>query len=723
MSTTNGSFEVPLEKLRWRCPEESLEFDTPHDATSGLTIIGQERAVQALKLGLQLQAPGYNIYVAGPSGTGKTTITRSLLNELKSQGATPPDICYVHNFQRPHEPNVVYLPAGRGAALAQDLDELAASLQKAFAANAYPNGAAKSTADKRSSPRPNPEALKTLAQNRISELKKQYADARLASHLDRVQAFLLAHLTRLQDSGPLFESPDFLECKINVVVDNSHVQGAPVIVETSPTYNNLFGNLAGRRQNRDGLWRTDLTQIKAGALARANGGYLLFNLSDALGEPGVWRMLKRTLRHHRLEIQAYDPLEPNNVSALNPEPIALAVKVVVIADHDDYYHLYRHDGDFREIFKVRADFDSNMANDTNAHRRYAEFIKKICAEENLLPGDRSAVAGVIEYGVGLAGLQSKISLRFGYIVDLLREANFWARQEGGTMIHRLHIQRALDEKNFRQRLWEDRTFERISAGRQMLDVESKKIGQANALMYVGYLDHSYGYPARLTAAVGMGSAGIINIEREADLSGKTHNKGVAIIGGYLRGKYAHDKPLSMSASIAFEQSLATIDGDSATAAEVCAILSALAGAPLRQDLAVTGSMNQKGEIQGIGGVNEKIEGFFRACQVKGLTGNQGVIMPQLNIEDLMLRQEVIEAIAAGKFHVYAISHIDAGLERLTGMPAGEKDAEGKYPEGTIHHKVDQRLRELNKEKKDKLGEEKKEEKPETEKKESAKPVQ
>jgi lon-related putative ATP-dependent protease len=539
-----------------------------------------------------------------------------------------------------------------------------------------------------------------------------------------VQAFLLGNWARWQEREiwPPANSPNFLECKINVLVDNSHMQGAPVIVETSPTYNNLFGSI-GRMQNRAGWWQTDFTQIRAGALARANGGYLLINLSDALSEPGVWRMLKRTLRNRCLEIQAYDPFEPKNTAALRPAPIALDVKVVMIADHDEYYYLYRHDGDFREIFKVRADFDSNMPNEAQAHRQYAEFIKKICLDENLPPCDRSAVAAIIEHGVWLTGLQNKISLRFGLIVDLLREANFWARQEDGTMIQRSHIQRALEEKDFRQRLWEDRTFERIAAGRQILEFAGKKIGQINALMMVGYFDHSYGYPARLTAAVGMGSTGIVNIEREADLSGKTHNKGVAIIGGYLRSKYAHDKLLSMSASIAFEQSLTTIDGDSATAAEVCAILSAISGAALRQDLAVTGSMSQKGEMQGIGGVNEKIEGYFRACEVKGLTGSQGVIIPQLNIEDLMLRQEVIDAVAAGKFHVYAMSNIDQALELLTGMPAGEKDAEGKYPEGTLHYKVDQRLRELNKEKKEnKSAEEKKDEKSETEKKTSAKPA-
>ncbi len=712
MANTNDIFEVPLEKLRWRCPPESLEFAAADEITG---IIGQERAQRALRFGLQLKAPGYNVYVTGPSGTGKNTLVRSLLSELKGQGPAPPDICYVHNFQRPDEPSVVYLPAGRGAALAQAMDELTALLQKTFATA---NGAANAAAKPQRASRQNLESIKTLAQNRLAELKNQFADAGLAAYFDHAQAFILAQAARWPEATA---APSLAECKINVLVDNSQTQGAPVIIETAPTYTNLFGAI-GRAQHRDGWWQTDFTRIKAGALARANRGYLVFNLTNAVSEPGVWRMLKRTLRHRRLEIQAHDPLAPNNVSLLRPEPIALDVKVVVITDFDDYYSLYRHDGDFRAIFKVRADFDISMANDTGAHRHYAAFIKKICAEENLLPFDRSAVAAVIEHGVWLAGLQSKISARFGHIADLLREANFAAAENGGSTVRGGDVLRAIEEKNYRNRLGEERWFERIRAGRLMIDVDGKKTGQANALLVLSYPDYSFGYPSRVTAAVGMGNAGIINIEREADLSGKTHNKGVAIVAGYLRGKYAHDKPLSMSASIAFEQSGISVDGDSASVAEVCAILSALSGLPLRQDLAMTGSMNQKGDIQGIGGVNEKIEGFFNACRDLGLTGTQGVIIPQRNVDDLMLRQDVIDAVAAGKFHLYAVKTIDECLELLTGVPAGEQDAEGKYPEGTLHFKADQRLRELNKEKKDnKTPDEKKDEKSDTDKKESAKP--
>lgn len=722
MALTNDSFEVPLEKLRWRCPAEALAFATTDEINANATIIGQERAVRALKLGLQLKAPGYNVYVAGPAGTGKTSITKRLLDELQGQAPTPPDLCYVYNFDHPEAPQLLQLPAGQGAALAQEMDGLIERLRHA---GATPNGTAKTaTETKRAAHKANADSIKTQLQNRLAEIKTKYHHPAVAAYLERVQAFLLANWARWQEreTWPTLEPPAGVECKVNVVVDNASLQGAPVIIETAPTYNNLFGNI-GRVQSRDGVWHSDFMQIKAGALARANGGYLLFNLSDALSEAGVWRMLKRTLSHRRLEIQLYNPFDPNSMVGLRPEPIALNVKLVVIADLDDYYHLYRHDSEFREIFKVRADFDSTMPNETSAHQQYAGFIKTMANVENLLPFDRSAVAAVIEQAVWLTGMQSKISTRFGLIADLLREANVIAVANGSAMVGAGAVQRAIEEKMHRHRLPEERLFERIRSGRLMIVADGQKVGQINALMVANYLDYAFGYPSRLTAAVGMGNAGVVNIEREADLSGKTHNKGVAIVTGYLRGKYAHDKPLSMSASIAFEQSSTSVDGDSASVAEVCAILSALAGLPLRQDLAVTGSLNQKGEIQGIGGVNEKIEGFFRACQTKGLTGTQGVIIPQHNLEDLMLRQEVIETVTNGKFHIYAVSQIDECLELLTGTPAGEKDAEGKFPEGTVHYKVDQRLRELNKEKKDnKPPEEKKEEKPDTEKKELAKPV-
>ncbi|MGH7454014.1 MAG: Lon protease family protein, partial [bacterium] len=567
-------------------------------------------------------------------------IVKSFLAKLKDQGSIPPDLLYVHNFEHPDEPKLIHLPAGQGQVFAKEMDVFIAELQNILATNLALSKAHNES--KRATRKSSHESAATWTENRISELKNKYPDHHLASHFDRVQAFLLATLEQLQGrepTMPLRNEPSFSECRANVLVDNSHLPGAPVIFEAAPNYNNLFGCI-GRVQDRDGWWRTDFTQIKAGALARANGGYLLFNLLDAVSEPGVWRTLKKALRDRRLEIHAHEAVTAASAAPLRPEAIHLNVKVVVLADLDEYYHLYRHDDDFSEIFKVRADFDTSIPNEASAHRQYAGFIKKICQEEQLLPFERSAVAAVIEHGVWLTGLQIKISTRFGEITDLLREADFWARDEKNPAVAARHVRRALDEKNYRLRQSEERLFERIRAGRLMIDVEGQKVGQVNALMILNYLDYVFGYPSRITAAVGMGSSGIINIEREADLSGKTHNKGVAIISGYMRNKYAHDKPLSMSASIAFEQSTLSVDGDSASVAEVCAILSVLSGLPVRQDLAVTGSMNQKGESLGNGAVNEKIEGFFNACQVKGLTGTQGVVIPRLNLDDLMLPETV-----------------------------------------------------------------------------------
>ena len=723
MANTNDSFVVPLDKLRWRCPPESLAFEIIGANHEQFTIIGQERAVQAITLGLQVRAPGYNIYVGGPPGTGKATITHWLLNAHQGKGPTPPDLCYVHNFQRPEEPALLVLPAGQGAPLALAMEDLIARVQKIGAPNL--NGAAKSLPDsKKAAHRQNFEALKTFAQNRLAELQKKFASTRAGTYLEHVQNSLLDTLTRWQEreSWPQFEAPTFAEYKVNVLVDNSAASGAPVIVEKAPTFNNLFGTI-GRRQDRSGNWHSDFTQIKAGALARANGGYLLINLSDAIGEPGVWRMLKRTLRHNTLEIQAHDPLAPN-LTMLRPEPIPLTLKVAAIADFDEYYYLNRHDSYFREIFKVRADFDLSLNNEANAHRQYVGLVKRICAEERLLPFTNGALAAIIEHGVWLAGTQNKITARFGAIADLLREAHAFAEANGQAEIGAAEVQKAIAKRFYLQRLAEERVWERIRQDRLLIDVEGRKIGQVNALGTQNSLDYTYGFPSRVTAIVGMGNAGLINIERDADLSGKVHNKSVAIIAGYLRGKYAHDKPLAMSVSLAFEQSYTNIEGDSASMAEVCAILSALAGLPLRQDLAVTGSMNQKGEAQGIGAVNEKIEGFFNVCQMKGLTGTQGVIIPRQNVQDLMLRQEVIDAVAAEKFHLHAVATVDVALELLTGVAAGEKDADGKLPEGTVHFKVDLRLRELNKEKKDsKTPDEKKDEKMEADKKVAVKPAQ
>jgi ATP-dependent Lon protease len=379
---------------------------------------------------------------------------------------------------------------------------------------------------------------------------------------------------------------------------------------------------------------------------------------------------------------------------MKPEAIDVDVKVVIIGETEWYYRLYDADDDFKKIFKVRADFDTVMPRDEAALVRYAEFIKKICSEENLLPFDRSGVAAVIEHGVRLAGRQSKISTRFSDVADLVREAHFWAHEKERTAVSEAEVDQAIAERIERSRLQEEKIQEMIDNRTLLVETEGAKVGQVNGLSINDLGDYSFGKPSKITSEVGMGRAGIINIEREAGMSGKTHNKGVAIISGYLRGKYAQDKPLSMSASVAFEQSYAGVDGDSASSTEIYAILSALSGLPLRQDIAVTGSVNQKGEIQPIGGVNQKIEGFFDVCKARRLTGHQGVMIPAQNVEDLMLRKDVVEAVRQRRFHIFPIQTIDEGIELLTGTPAGRKNADGKYPEDSVHFLADIRMREL-----------------------------
>jgi len=484
-------------------------------------------------------------------------------------------------------------------------------------------------------------------------------------------------------------APKFIEYKVNVVVDNSQAKSAPVIHETDPTYKNLFGTIE-REIDRSGLWRTDFTKIRVGSIARANGGYIYFSALDALIEPGVWAFLKRTLKNMQLNLQPYDPFSflP---TALKPEQLPLDVKVVMIGDSYLYHLLYNLEEDFKKIFKIKADFDTEMPRETAHINDYICFMKKVVEEEKLLDIDKTAVAAIVEHGIRLAGRQKKLSTRFADITDLLRESSHWAKEAGKNVVQREDVDRAIYERINRVNLIEDKIQEMIDDGMIMIDTQGAVVGQINGLTVYDMGDHTFGKPARLTAKTALGRAGVINIEREAKLSGKIFDKGVLIIEGYFRGKYAQDKPLSMSASIAFEQSYSGVDGDSASTTEIYAIVSSLTELPIRQDLAVTGSVNQKGEVQPIGGVNYKIEGFFDACKAKGLTGTQGVLIPETNAPDLMLRNDVIQAVSDGKFHIYPVKNIDEGITILTGIEAGVKE-NGKYPEGTVNYLVDKKLK-------------------------------
>lgn len=485
----------------------------------------------------------------------------------------------------------------------------------------------------------------------------------------------------------------FQPYRVNLLVDNSQQDGPPIVIEEYPTYRNIFGSIE-RVVDRGGVWRTDYSKIKAGSLLRANGGFLVLNLKDAAVEPGVWQALKRALKSKKLEIQTFDPMYFFTTTGLKPEPIELKAKIVLIGDAYLYHLLQAHDEDTRKIFKVRADFDTQMDRNGQSIEKFAEFIKMVTDEERIKPLDRTAVAAMLEQAVRMTGRQEKISTAFPAIADVVREAEYWADQDGAATIAEAHVDKAIESRIYRSNLLEERIQEMIDRGTLMIDVAGEVVGQVNGLAVYSLGDLMFGKPSRITVSTAMGRAGVINIERQADLSGSTHNKGVLILGGYMRKKFAQDKPLTMSASIAFEQSYSGVDGDSASSTEIYALLSSLSGVPIRQGIAVTGSVNQNGQVQAIGGVNHKIEGFFDCCRQAGLTGDQGVMIPESNVKDLMLRKDVVAAIEAGRFNVYAVRDIDQGIEILTGMPAGEKGDSGGYPENTVNGLVDRKLRRL-----------------------------
>ncbi|MBW1723073.1 MAG: AAA family ATPase [Deltaproteobacteria bacterium] len=536
----------------------------------------------------------------------------------------------------------------------------------------------------------------------VTPLKKRYRNKVIDRYFDDMIEDMTEHLEIFSAQGVqavtgvpflLPEGDRFQPYRVNLLVDNAESEGPPVIVESFPTYRNLFGSIE-RVVDRSGVWRTDFSKIKAGSLVKANGGYLVLNLMDAIVEPGVWQALKRSLKSKKMEIQTYDPFYFFTTTGLKPEPIELNVKVVVISDLYLYHLLLAYDEDVKKIFKVRADFDISMDKNDQSIRQFAEFVKRKTDEDKLRPFDRSAVAALVEEAVRMAGRQEKISTSFPTITDLIREADYFAGEEGHKIVLEKHVDQAIRARIYRSNMIEEHIQEMIDRGTLMIDVDGEAVGQVNGLAVYNLGDYMFGKPSRITASTSMGRAGIINIEREADLSGNTHNKGILILGGYLRKKYAQDKPLTMSASIAFEQSYSGVDGDSASSTEIYALLSSLSEVPIRQYIAVTGSVNQKGEIQAIGGVNPKIEGFFDCCRHVGLTGKQGVMIPQSNLKDLMLRKDVVEAVKKGQFHIYAVRTIDEGIEVLTGVKAGEKRADGTYPKGTINALVDEKLRSL-----------------------------
>ncbi|HID52953.1 MAG TPA: ATP-dependent protease, partial [Anaerolineae bacterium] len=535
-------------------------------------------------------------------------------------------------------------------------------------------------------------AAETAVQRYFKDiLKKCKGNGEICLYLNEMQADILDQIQDFTSPVDSEEQIDLRRYEVNLLVDNSRTEGAPVILEANPTYHGLLGRL--EYEMNQGYLYTHFTNIKCGALHWANGGYLILNAHTLFKNPEAWEGLKRALKEGKIRVQTSTRMGQGEALAksLDPEPIPLNVKVIMLGSLDLYYNLYERDEEFRTLFKVRADFDSTMPRTPENEQEYAIFIASRCHEENLRHFEAEAVAKVIEHGSRMADHQDKLSARFGLVADLVREASFWAGENDHDLVTAADVQQALDERVYRANRAEELTYEYFLKETIFIATEGAVIGQVNGLSVMDTGDYTFGQPGRITARTFMGDDGIIHIEQETEMSGPIHDKGVLTLTGYMGGTYGQQQPLVFNASVTFEQTYGGVEGDSASSTELYALLSSLSRLPLKQGIAVTGSVNQRGEIQPIGGVNQKIEGFFHLCQERGLTGEQGVIIPAANAENLMLREEVMTAVTENRFHIWAIKHVDEGIEILTGVPAGQRREDGTYPENTVHHAVQTRL--------------------------------
>lgn len=740
-------------------------------------IIGQERALKALKLGLGMKAHGFNIYVSGASGTGKLSAVSNFVEKQAKNEPTPPDWCYVNNFKDSYRPERLSMPPGKAAGFKKDMKRLVNdiynALVKAFEGEDYADKkqkiinaledaqalifgkitehaekesfAVKQTKNSiitiplkdgkpltdeqlskmseaeiddinkrqnviqdeiaaglrevRKHEKESEEQLETLtkelAQNAIGllidELSEQYkAIPVVVNYLQLLKADIMDNLPEFMkapknNSSSPMDSHFHKRYEVNVLVDNENAKGAPVVTERNPTYNNLLGRMD--KESFMGTLITDFTMIRKGSLHSANGGYLIIRIEEILQNYFAWDCLKRSLKNKEIVIEeATDQLGYLTTRSLKPEPIPLDVKVILIGNAMFYQLLYEYDNDFRELFKVKADFDSLMPR-TNEHvQDYAAFIRYISRKENLLPPDDAALSKITEYGSRLVEHQDKISTQFGVLLDIVREASYYASLDSEKAILGKHVAKAIEEKFYRSNLIQDKINEMITTKQIFIDITGTKVGQINGLSVLSLGDIMFGIPARITCTTSLGRGGVIAIEREAELSGPIHTKGVLILTGYLAGKFMQDKPLSLSARLVFEQSYSEVEGDSASSTELYSMLSTLSNLPIKQGIAVTGSVNQKGEVQPIGGINEKIEGYFEICKTMGFNGEQGVMAPASNIKNMMLKDEVVQAVKDGKFKIWAVDTIDDGIEILTGVKAGSI-----WEEGTVFWYVNNTL--------------------------------
>mgnify|MGYP002623819420 CR=1 FL=1 len=785
------SRELTPDKLYRRCDPASLGFEHTDDLAPLDDIIGQERAVKALELGLGIRDHRYNVYVAGDPGTGKTSTVRAFLERVSGKEDTPPDLCYVRNFKDPYRPLPLHLPPGQGGKLAdgvrrlidalklsipaafeseeyrqrrQQVDEEAvANRAKIFEAleqeaakrgfalqrtpigiNAIPMHQGKplteeqfkqlDEAERQALERPqqenqalvqkaihevsaleearaqqirqlNQEVAAFLIRPAIAKLKGRYQEhADVFAHLEAVEGDLMKHVDQFfsdeddeKAPTPPFggEEPDpFGKYAVNVLVDHGGTRGAPVVVLDNATYPNLFGKVEHRVMM--GTLVSDFGLIRAGALHQANGGYLVLNADNLMRNPLSWEGLKVAFKcgEITLEDPAYLTGHSGATETLKPQSVPLDVKVIIVGSHGLFQLIEAYDEEFRKFFNVKCEFSDHIPWKAKFTRQFGPFIRARCQERCLLPFSNTGVARIVEYAGQLVSSQKRLSARFSDIMVIVREAVYWAQQQGAKLVTVEHVERAIEEKHYRSNLVEEVVREMIQEGSILVATRGTAVGQVNGLSVYDLGDLAFGRPVRITANVYMGKDGVVDIENEAELSGKIHTKGSLILRGWFGQTFAMDQPLSLSGSVTFEQSYGPVEGDSASCAELFALISALAEVPVRQGLAVTGSMNQKGEVQPIGGVNEKVEGFFRVCQTKGLTGGQGVVIPAQNARDLMLHRDVVRAVERGAFHVWPIKTVEEGLALMTGQTVGKR-TRGNFPAGSIYDKVRQRLAAFN----------------------------
>lgn len=783
-----NKYRLKAKELRRDCNPAIFKFNSTAEVEPLRGIIGQERAVRSLDFGLNINNPGYNIYLAGAYGTGKTTLARAMLEKKASQEPVPPDCFYVYNFKKPDCPLALQLPAGKGQEFKKDMEALIENsishIAQAFEGEDFEfkknqiisgfveetnrmyvkldeeahkygftitrnqngistvplkDGEPMGQDDYLSMPEEERNDLmkrSTIVQEklneafhqyrelekevkaRIKELEKETARTVISSNFNKLtskyQGFedLLQYLQDVEqdllDNLEILVKPDEANTfnifrnisrrslerryQVNLIVDNSSLKHAPVIFEANPTYSNLFGQI--EYEGEFGILTTDFTKIKPGAIHRANGGYLVLHMYDILKNYFVWDCLKRVLKNQEINIESMGRMMGlTNNETLQPQPIKANLKVILIGEPIYYYLLYSYDEEFQKLFKIKADFDVDMERSRKHMIDYARLVSSVCSNENLRHFTPEAVARIVDYGTRMAEDRNRLTTLFNKLVEIIYESNSWAQRDKAVLVEEKHVLKAIQEKRYRSAMLEERSLKLIRDNMLLINVDTWKVGEINGLAVFEVGEHSFGRPVRITAKTFMGEKGLVNIEREILMSGRIHSKGVLTLNGYMGAQYAQDKPLSLSASLTFEQSYQGIEGDSASSAELYALLSSLSKVPIYQGIAVTGSVNQNGEIQPIGGVNQKIEGFFQVCKAKGLNGKQGVIIPRQNVKNLMLDSEIVEAVKSKLFHIWAVEHIDEGLEILTGKLAGERGENGGFTVDSVHYLVNQQLAE------------------------------